>query len=180
MVDPDLLLRIGQVLMAAVVAAVPPLYPKWSLYGRRSWAGVKALQEVRDEEVEGDDDELTIQRYWLERGETGFSEVANAIQQNNVLSGKLERIGLEHRKGPGIAISGSAVTATFNEGAEFYVEYADQEEAEVLRERSLEIGDLLRLKDLERWVERAIENRTRNLTAGLAVLWAALAVASAI
>lgn len=155
MTDVDLLLRVGQIIMAVVVAAAPPFYPQWSRYRPKADKGIERLTTHRDCESD---------RRWVEKGDTGFEQLVQAIDYGKTVPGEIDRVITGHYGSINTATVGSAMVQN---RTVLHVEYADKEDS-----------DMLTLAELQRKVESYTTHRSHRWTTGLAVLWSAVAVAS--
>lgn len=168
------IIRVGQIIFAALVAIVPPFYPTHSIYSRRALHGIECLWETRKEWEDG---ELGIG--WIERGEKGFSQLLGAIlHEKGEAPRRVSRIGLVYGGqseleefigfSPGTWVGNNAV---------MFAEYKNGDRTPIIF-HPFDPNTTLNLTELERWVRSNANRRANYWAGGLAVIWSSLALAS--
>ena len=86
MVDIETGFRLGQIIFAALIATVPPLYPNHSLYTRHALKGIEKMREVR-EKADG------YEIGWIEKGEKEFGPLHQAVDSYRPIDGRVQKLG---------------------------------------------------------------------------------------
>lgn len=174
-IEIALLLQIGQITFAALVAVVPPFYPRKSLFVLRAKKGIDRLREPREGRK---DEEMSMG--WIDRGEKEFKPLLHGIKHRYPLQKQVERIGLAYGDPNSLSDYIDFDTgACVGNNAVLYVEYED-EEREAIIYHPFDPKHTLRLSELSRWVQNVATYRSNYFAAGLAIVWTALAIASTI
>ena len=174
MATVELTFRIGQVIFAALVATIPPLYPNHSLYTRYAFSGIEKLREP-------DENKKEYSIAWIEQGEKGFKQLYQAIDSHKPFDGDVNRFGLlyvESRQELNDFLD-SYYGASLDPNFAFFVEYADGRK-EPLICHPFDPNQTQRLTELREWIRNRATVRGNYLTAGLAVIWTAIAIATTV
>lgn len=174
MVDIETGLKLGQIIFAALIATIPPLYPKHSLFTRRAFGGIGRMRESNEK---GDGYEVG----WIERGQKGFDPICQAIDLYRPIDGRVNRVGMlwvETRQDLNDYLDsyyGSSVQPNFA----LFVEYTDGRRKPIIC-HPFEPHRTQRLSELKEWIRTTATVRSNYLTAGLAVIWTAIAIATTV
>lgn len=188
MMNLDLLLQVCQVIGAAIVAVIPPFYPKISWYKSRATEAGDRLGDRRDIKVDPLHPDSPLLISWVDEVEQGFDQLIEAIESHRTWNGDAKRIGFAMVKG-----EDSTVLKSFMDWPEsgdmaapnavLYLEYI-QEDGERIRDplvfHPFDPDQTMQHNELVQWIQRRTEQRSHWWTAGLAVSWSALAIASAV
>lgn len=174
MLRVDIILSVGQIFFAALIATIPPIYPNHSLYTRRAVQGIEKVTEISEE---GDGYKVG----WIEQDEKGFKQLRQAIDSYRPFNGDTRKFGIlwvETRQDLNNFLDsyyGSSVEPNYA----LFVEYADGRREPVIC-HPFDPHQTRRLTELREWISTEATGRGNYLTAGLAVIWTALAIASAV
>ncbi|WP_164471797.1 hypothetical protein [Halosimplex salinum] len=164
------ILRIIAILLTVSIALAPWLYPNYSVFSRRFVTGIEKLQtpRVTDEDVEAG---------YIERGETGFSEIKLASELAYGLYEDVERIWLVWGAPPAIVdfARQDADLGGFGDNGLVYAEKSDSETIR-LRYRPGSPQQTRRLEDLRAGGMLVAQQRGQRLTGSLAILWASIMI----
>lgn len=162
-----------QILLAASVALVPPLYPRLSRYKRRSEKGIERLEQPIL--VMGD-----IIKGTLEDDDPGFTEVVTAIENHYPLSGEVKRLNVLRGEPDSLR---SELDIEFGSmvgpNAVLYVDYKTEadRDMDIITFHPFDPAQTLKLTELRRWVRTTTTERSHYATMVVAVLWTAISVA---
>lgn len=172
MVNTEVVLSVGQIIFAAMIAIIPPLYPNYSLYTRRALTGIKNMNELNDE-----DDGHKVG--WVKSGENGFKQLNQAIDLNRPLDGEVRKFGMlwvETRQDLNNYLD-SYYGSSVQPNQALFVEYTDGRREPVIC-HPFDPHQTRRLTELREWIRSTATVRSNYLTAALAVIWTAIAVSS--
>lgn len=166
--------RIVQILLTSVVALIPPLYPRLSLYKRRAEKGLETLEQPIL--VMGD-----IRKGTLEDKDDGFEELTEAIHNQYPLSGEIKRLNV---------LLGNAESlqseldvkfgAMVGPNAVVYVDYVDEvdRDIDILTFHPFDPAQTLKLTELRRWVRNTTTERSHYATMIAALAWTVVSILS--
>lgn len=172
-----IILQIFQVIFAVAVTVVPLYYRRHSLYACRSR---KAIGKLTSEDPRSikiiDGDELDLR--WVEKGETGFDEIMDAVKKEGVssgdvwtddLSGEVSKVGLvDGSQSPLQTYVGFEAGTAAGPQAALYVEYLDGSR-ELLNFRAFDANSVRGLVNLKSWIDERLRERSHYLTSILAI-----------
>lgn len=176
MAIPESITVLSSILLAALIALVPLLYPKYSLFVREAHSGLESLKEW-DQTIPDPEHERKIHHQsFLTPEDTGFRQIEAAVDERIPSNRTIQRfihVYEEHQGGGGIAF-GSGGTRRL-EQAYFAVEYEDGN-TEVLLTHPFDVESVLELEELERLVRREAIERSHIWTTFLVLIWTSLSI----
>lgn len=173
MLITETILRISTVIVSLAVVSTPILYPRYSLFTRRAQTGIEQLHEVREEQ--GD-----VRLGYVERGETGFSELVEAAEVAFGYSGNAERLCMAVGRPRDLGeFTGFGMEYGIGDNGVLYTE-ENPNSKELLRWSPWSPTSTLNLEKLSRGIQLRARERSHMITMTLAVLWATLSIVTAI
>ncbi|WP_154018420.1 hypothetical protein [Halolamina rubra] len=172
-IDVGTLLRISTVLVSLGVVSTPILYPRYSLFSRRSRNGVHRLQQVREEHDE-------VRLAYLEEGENGFKQLVEVAELMFGYNGDAERLCLAVGSPKDLGeFTGFGMQYGIGDNGVLYIEEADGQK-ELLRWEAWSPTTTLELEKLSRGTRLRAQERSHTITVVLAVLWATLSIVTVV
>jgi len=171
------LLSVLTVLIAGIIALVPVLYPRHSIYRRKSQIAIEKLQDmepgndISDEFIAGGISEDEMYTGVLARGDTGFRVVASAVDSNTPFNGPFRCFFLLHVESPGLVL-GESGPSRGNKGI-FGAIDEDGNHRELSR-HPFDVERVLELRELRSWIDQIIQQRTQYWTVFLVLVWTSI------
>jgi hypothetical protein len=178
-------LRIGQVLLAALITVTPLVYKRYSFYARGSEQAIQRLvkQKTPRDTISVDDNEIKL--WWIEEREAGFKYIIDTIKKEGIASGEalITEISGNVSK---VGVADGDVTAIGNyvdnepyygttPNAIFYIEYTNGDRDPVTF-RDANVNRTRRLASLRRWVDSRLTVRSHYLTSVLAIWFTVVSI----
>lgn len=130
-------------------------------------------------------DSEEIELWWIEKGETGFKQLVDAIKKEGIpsgetyikdISGEISKIGVAHGsvKEVGKFADGKPYYGT-TPNAVLYLEYTDGERETIIFRQS-NINQTYRLASPRRWIDSRLADRSQYLTSILAIWFTVVSI----
>jgi hypothetical protein len=165
------------VILAALIALVPILYPKYSLFIKEARIGIESLRDWDHTGITNDQSNRVEKHSYLEPGDTGFSQIEAALDDRIPPNRTAKRFIQIHSDSPS---TGGGIT--FGEGGVRRIEQAvflaefENGENQILLQRPFEIGSILELDELEQIVRNQARARSHRWTVFLVLVWTAVSI----
>lgn len=165
-------LQIIQILLAAIIALIPILYPRISLYRRQASVGLSKLENPVY--AMGD-----ITMAVLERGEPGFSAINRAITNHYPLSGEVNRIrvalGTSDKLESKLDLD---LGPMLGKNSVVYVEYSNTTERkyDIVTFHPFDPLQTLKLTELRQWIRNTAVSRSHYATMITAIIWTVISI----
>jgi hypothetical protein len=164
------ILNVTQIIIAALIAVVPPFYPRFSLFMGRV---TNALNQI----VENQDVNSEFDVSAIERGDSGFDALAEVIEHNYPIASRPSKIGLVLADSSSdledfVNVSIGAATLT---NVIFYVEYEDGSREDVIF-HPFDPNKTNNLGEIKNWARNRATQRANYITTTLVILWTAVSI----
>lgn len=170
---------ISSVLLAALIALFPVLYPKYSLFIKEARIGIESLRDWDETGIQNDQNNRVQKQSYLEPGDTGFSQIETALDDRIPPSRTVKRFIQIHSdkadSGGGIAFGGGGVRSI--EQAVFVAEF-ENGDSQILLQRPFEIESILELDELEQILRNQAKARAHQWTVFLVLVWTAISLST--
>ncbi|WP_154018462.1 hypothetical protein [Halolamina rubra] len=169
--------EVSSVVLAALIAVLPILYPKYSLYIKEARIGIESLRNW-DETGIGDNQNNRVEKQsYLEPDDTGFSQIEAALDDRIPPNRTVRQFVQVHSDKPdsksGIAFGGGGVRSI--EQAVFLAEFENGDN-QILLQRPFEIESVLELDELEQIVMNHARTRAHQWTVFLVLVWTGISI----
>jgi len=170
-------MTIATILLAAIIALVPILYPKYSLFVKEAQIGIESLKDWDKTDVTNNGNDRIEKQSYLRPSDTGFSQIEASLDEQIPYNRTVKQFVLvhsdsTHSKG-GITIGKNPRSI---EQALFLAEF-ENGDTKILLQNRFEIGDVLELDELEHIIRNEANDRSHHLTIFLVLVWTTLSIA---
>jgi hypothetical protein len=167
------------VLLAALIALFPILYPKYSLFIKEAKTGIEALKDWDKTGIQDNENNRVEKQSYLEPGDTGFSQIEAALDDRIPPGRTVKQFIQVHSDKPdsraGIGFGEGGVRSI--EQAIFLAEF-ENGDSQILLQRPFEIQSILELDELEQIVRNHAKARAHHWTIFLVLVWTGISIAS--
>ncbi|WP_313695433.1 hypothetical protein [Halorarum halobium] len=171
--------EVSSVVLAALIALFPILYPKYSLFIKEARIGIESLRDWDETGIQNDQNNRVQKQSYLEPGDTGFSQIEAALDDRIPPNRTIKRFIQIHSDKPdsrgGIAFGGGSVRSI--EQAVFLAEF-ENDDSQILLQRPFEIESILELDELEQIVRNQAKARAHQWTVFLVLVWTGISIIS--
>ena len=177
----ETLLLFSQIILTVVIALLPILYPKYSIFRKCAERGLEGLKDGKVEETVRRRGNLKTDHIWsLEVGEPGFRALARTIHRQSHINQDPVKIRLVHKNanstntltgeiaGKGVVKENQAVLEVVLPGGR---------EERVVDSPDYEVSRVLELTILKQWVTDYANRRSHWWTTLSALLWGVVSTA---
>jgi hypothetical protein len=165
------------VVLAALIALFPILYPKYSLFIKRARTGIESLRGWDKTGVQDNENSRVEKQSYLKPGDTGFSQIEAAfddrIPPNRTVKKFVQRYSDKPDSSSGLTFEEGSVRRI--EKAIFSAEFENGEN-QILLDRPIEIESVLELDELEQIVRNQAKARAHRWTVFLVLAWTTVSI----
>jgi hypothetical protein len=175
--------QILAIVFAGLIALVPVLFPKYSIFRSKGQKAIDTLRELNETDELGDEiiiedvDYENIEIGHIERGDYGFRALEIAIERHTSVRSPYDSISLIYKHGSALGFGEKGPRRT--EQAKLIINDINGN-SHVLLSHPFNVEKVKNLEELEGWVEQIARERSQYWTTFLVLVWTGLSIWSTV